>query len=163
MHALTVCCCRCSAAACSIALLQVEGKRAGRTGLRLSVWFAVHKRPAAGAASHRRYCRLAVTGPASNEKNQWLLQWRAGSVTAQCGAWQKQCLWAAQVTPELSLRPNEGSWNQRYGLLYIDQPVGTGFSTLGARPLLQTHAQRAAQHSTLPSPAEPRRPGLPST
>ena len=67
------------------------------------------------------------------------------------------------MTPELSLRPNEGSWNQRYGLLYIDQPVGTGFSTLGARPLLQTHAQRAAQHSTLPSPAEPRRPGPPST
>jgi len=54
------------------------------------------------------------------------------------------------VTPELSLRPNEGSWNQRYGLLYIDQPVGTGFSTLGARPLLQSHARSAplgAQHA----------------
>ena len=38
----------------------------------------------------------------------------------------------AQVTPELSLRPNEGSWNLRYGVLYIDQPIGTGFSTAGA-------------------------------
>ena len=36
-----------------------------------------------------------------------------------------------QVTPELSLRPNKGSWNLRYGVLYIDQPIGTGFSTAG--------------------------------
>lgn len=38
------------------------------------------------------------------------------------------------MTPELSLRPNEGSWNLRYGVLYIDQPIGTGFSTAGATP-----------------------------
>ncbi|KAK9835972.1 hypothetical protein WJX81_002745 [Elliptochloris bilobata] len=37
-----------------------------------------------------------------------------------------------RVTAELSLRPNEGSWNLRYGVLYIDQPVGTGFSTAGS-------------------------------
>ncbi len=32
------------------------------------------------------------------------------------------------VTRNLSLAENEGAWNRRAGLLFIDQPVGTGFS-----------------------------------
>ncbi|KAH8690935.1 Alpha/Beta hydrolase protein [Talaromyces proteolyticus] len=36
-----------------------------------------------------------------------------------------------------TLRPNEGSWNQNLNLLFLDQPVGTGFSSVGAG-ILQT-------------------------
>jgi hypothetical protein len=32
---------------------------------------------------------------------------------------------------DLTLRPNPGSWNRLYGLLYIEQPIGTGFSHCG--------------------------------
>ncbi|CAL8469775.1 g9317 [Coccomyxa elongata] len=33
----------------------------------------------------------------------------------------------------LNLEPNPGTWNRKYGLLFIDQPVGTGFSLAGKR------------------------------
>lgn len=36
------------------------------------------------------------------------------------------------VTTDLSLEPNLHSWNRRAGLLFIDQPVGTGFSIPGS-------------------------------
>jgi len=32
---------------------------------------------------------------------------------------------------DLTLRPNPGSWNRLYGLLYIEQPISTGFSLAG--------------------------------
>lgn len=35
------------------------------------------------------------------------------------------------VQPDLSLKKNPGAWNRRYGMLYIDQPVGVGFSKVG--------------------------------
>ncbi|KAI8473502.1 MAG: carboxypeptidase [Monoraphidium minutum] len=38
------------------------------------------------------------------------------------------------VQPDMSLEVNPGRWNRRYGTLYIDQPVGTGFSVRGTAP-----------------------------
>ena len=35
------------------------------------------------------------------------------------------------VTPNLKLIPNPGAWNRGAGLIFIDQPVGTGFSPSG--------------------------------
>lgn len=32
---------------------------------------------------------------------------------------------------DLTLRRNPGSWNRLYGLLYIEQPIGVGFSPKG--------------------------------
>ena len=34
---------------------------------------------------------------------------------------------------DLTLRTNPGSWNRLYGLLYIEQPIATGFSEAGER------------------------------
>lgn len=31
----------------------------------------------------------------------------------------------------LGLEPNAGAWNRQFGLLFIDQPIGTGFSPTG--------------------------------
>jgi vitellogenic carboxypeptidase-like protein len=32
---------------------------------------------------------------------------------------------------ELTLRPNLGTWNRLYGMLFVEQPIGTGFSLTG--------------------------------
>ena len=39
------------------------------------------------------------------------------------------------MTHNLSLEENAGAWNRRAGLLFIDQPVGTGFSVSGVPPV----------------------------
>jgi vitellogenic carboxypeptidase-like protein len=38
---------------------------------------------------------------------------------------------------DLSLQPNPGRWNRQYGMLFVDQPIGTGFSIAGEAPLQQ--------------------------
>lgn len=35
------------------------------------------------------------------------------------------------VTQDLGLAPWRGAWNRIFGLLFIDQPIGTGFSISG--------------------------------
>ena len=35
------------------------------------------------------------------------------------------------VTPDLELQPWRGAWNRIFGLLFIDQPIGTGYSIAG--------------------------------
>jgi len=37
---------------------------------------------------------------------------------------------------DLTLRSNPGSWNRLYGLLYIEQPISTGFSLAGKNNFL---------------------------
>lgn len=32
---------------------------------------------------------------------------------------------------DLTLQPNPGRWNRQYGMLFVDQPIGTGFSVAG--------------------------------
>lgn len=32
---------------------------------------------------------------------------------------------------DLTLKPNPGSWNRLYGMLFIEQPIGTGYSVRG--------------------------------
>ncbi|KAK9804643.1 hypothetical protein WJX73_003407 [Symbiochloris irregularis] len=40
-----------------------------------------------------------------------------------------------RVNQSLDLTPNPGSWNRKFGLLFIDQPIGTGFSPKGSRKI----------------------------
>ncbi len=35
------------------------------------------------------------------------------------------------LTPDLELVPRHGAWNRIFGLLFIDQPIGTGYSISG--------------------------------
>ena len=39
------------------------------------------------------------------------------------------------VQPNLRLKKNPGAWNFEAGLLFMDQPIGTGFSPAGAATL----------------------------
>eukprot|EP00200_Dunaliella_tertiolecta_P010739 CAMPEP_0202391350 /NCGR_PEP_ID=MMETSP1127-20130417/91786_1 /ASSEMBLY_ACC=CAM_ASM_000462 /TAXON_ID=3047 /ORGANISM="Dunaliella tertiolecta, Strain CCMP1320" /LENGTH=524 /DNA_ID=CAMNT_0048993775 /DNA_START=16 /DNA_END=1590 /DNA_ORIENTATION=+ len=45
---------------------------------------------------------------------------------------------------DLTLRTNPGSWNRLYGLLYIDQPIGTGFSNAGQQAIPDNEVNVAA-------------------
>jgi vitellogenic carboxypeptidase-like protein len=38
-----------------------------------------------------------------------------------------------QLQTDMTLRDNPGKWNRQYGLLFLDQPIGTGFSIAGAQ------------------------------
>lgn len=39
---------------------------------------------------------------------------------------------------DLTLRENPGSWNRLYGMLFFEQPIGTGFSKTGAQSFRQS-------------------------
>lgn len=39
------------------------------------------------------------------------------------------------MKPDGALYPNPGAWNQKINVLFLDQPVGTGFSPLGSGTL----------------------------
>jgi vitellogenic carboxypeptidase-like protein len=36
---------------------------------------------------------------------------------------------------DLTLQRNPGRWNRQYGMLFVDQPIGTGFSIAGSQPI----------------------------
>ena len=42
--------------------------------------------------------------------------------------WPFHRTWAFYVTDQLELKPRTTAWSLPYNVLYIDQPVGTGFS-----------------------------------
>lgn len=39
------------------------------------------------------------------------------------------------INPDFSLRPNPGSWSTHYGMLFVEQPIGVGFSSPGDQPI----------------------------
>ncbi|KAI3729321.1 hypothetical protein L6452_17977 [Arctium lappa] len=58
-----------------------------------------------------------------------------------------------QVTPPLDqnlqhpeLQPNPGSWNRIFGLLFLDNPIGTGFSIASTPEEIPTNQQAVARH-----------------
>lgn len=40
-----------------------------------------------------------------------------------------------QLQTDMTLRQNPGRWNRQYGMLFVDQPIGTGFSVAGSQPI----------------------------
>ncbi|CAK0783932.1 hypothetical protein CVIRNUC_007135 [Coccomyxa viridis] len=48
------------------------------------------------------------------------------------------------VNKSLQLAPNPGAWNRKYDLLFIDQPVGTGFSIAGEKGIPTDELEIAA-------------------
>lgn len=65
------------------------------------------------------------------------------------------CQAAQWVLNSLFIRttPPAGAWNRRSALLFIDQPVGAGFSTPGERPSPATRICRPGQPAGLGTPA----------
>uniref|UniRef100_A0A251VF46 Carboxypeptidase n=1 Tax=Helianthus annuus TaxID=4232 RepID=A0A251VF46_HELAN len=58
-----------------------------------------------------------------------------------------------RVTPSLThnveqlvLEPNPGSWNRIFGLLFLDNPIGTGFSIASTPEEIPTDQQTVAKH-----------------
>ncbi len=49
------------------------------------------------------------------------------------------------INDDLSLRRNENSWNSNANLLYVDQPVGTGYSRASSESHLVTSEEQIAE------------------
>eukprot|EP00775_Hariotina_reticulata_P013690 gene13690-13812_t len=49
-----------------------------------------------------------------------------------------------QLQPDMKLQDNPGKWNRRYGMLFIDQPIGTGFSIAGNQPIPNSELKLAS-------------------
>ena len=62
------------------------------------------------------------------------------------------------VTQDLGLAPWRGAWNRIFGLLFIDQPVGTGFSISG--DLQSLHDGPAKHESSMCQSCSPCRHGV---
>lgn len=50
------------------------------------------------------------------------------------------------VTKSLALEPNRGSWNRIFGLLFLDSPIGTGFSVAATPQEIPTDQNGVAKH-----------------
>ncbi|KAG4917451.1 hypothetical protein AAZX31_20G014100 [Glycine max] len=51
-----------------------------------------------------------------------------------------------RVTESLTLQPNPGAWNRIFGLLFLDSPIGTGFSVASTRQEIPTDQNGVAKH-----------------
>lgn len=52
-----------------------------------------------------------------------------------------------QLQTDMTLRQNPGRWNRQYGMLFVDQPIGTGFSVPGE--FMQQQKQQQKWHTPL--------------
>ncbi|KAJ9549088.1 hypothetical protein OSB04_021631 [Centaurea solstitialis] len=53
---------------------------------------------------------------------------------------------APSLNQTLELRPNPGSWNRIFGLLFLDNPIGTGFSIASTPEEIPTDQEGVARH-----------------
>ncbi|KAJ1385205.1 Serine carboxypeptidase, serine active site [Sesbania bispinosa] len=51
-----------------------------------------------------------------------------------------------RVTNSLTLQPNPGAWNRIFGLLFLDSPIGTGFSIASTPEEIPTDQNTVAKH-----------------
>ncbi|MED6226152.1 hypothetical protein PIB30_100669 [Stylosanthes scabra] len=50
------------------------------------------------------------------------------------------------ITQSLTLQPNSASWNRIFGLLFLDNPIGTGFSVASSPNEIPTDQKGVAKH-----------------
>ncbi|MED6175296.1 hypothetical protein PIB30_077072 [Stylosanthes scabra] len=50
------------------------------------------------------------------------------------------------LTESLTLEPNPGAWNKLFGLLFLDNPIGTGFSIASSPQEIPTDLEGVAKH-----------------
>lgn len=55
-----------------------------------------------------------------------------------------------QLQVDMTLRDNPGKWSRQYGMLFLDQPIGTGFSIAGARQMQTGRWQLPQSWSLVP-------------
>ncbi|MED6184120.1 hypothetical protein PIB30_044383, partial [Stylosanthes scabra] len=51
-----------------------------------------------------------------------------------------------RITQSITLEPNPGSWNNYFGLLFLDNPIGTGFSIASSPQEIPTDQKGIAKH-----------------
>jgi len=85
--------------------------------------------PATSAKLYYMYYEARATGPAVSLEGTPLILWLQGGpgCSSLIGNFYELGPW--RISEKLALISNPGAWNSKYGVLFIDNPVGTGFST----------------------------------
>lgn len=86
---------------------------------------------AAGPATSARlyYMYYEAISPATSLEDTPIILWLQGGpgCSSLIGNFYELGPW--RISEKLALVSNRGAWNSKYGVLFIDNPVGTGFST----------------------------------
>ncbi|KAL5553417.1 hypothetical protein UlMin_040818 [Ulmus minor] len=64
----------------------------------------------------------------------------------ELGPWQLVNNNSTGSEPSLVLKPNPGSWNRIFGLLFLDNPIGSGFSIAAKSEEIPKNSHSVAQH-----------------
>ncbi|GJP50830.1 hypothetical protein CLOM_g9987 [Closterium sp. NIES-68] len=69
-----------------------------------------------------------ATEPDSDQKDTPIILWLQGGPGCSSMIGNFYELGPYRISESLNIEPNPAPWNRRYGVLFIDNPVGTGFS-----------------------------------
>lgn len=77
----------------------------------------------------------ATDGPHPDERTAPIILWLQGGpgCSSLFGTFYLNGPFA--LSKDLRLRQNPGRWNRQYGMLFVDQPIGTGFSVAGTQKI----------------------------
>eukprot|EP00850_Spirogloea_muscicola_P002397 SM000009S23526 [mRNA] locus=s9:580204:583567:- [translate_table: standard] len=103
---------------------------------------------AAGSASRLFYTFYEASDPGGRPlRDTPLILWLNGGpgCSSLIGAFYELGPWRVAGV-DGRLVPNAGAWNRRYGVLFVDNPIGTGFSVVGPSETAPTDQARVAEH-----------------
>lgn len=87
----------------------------------------------------------ATDSPTPLEDTPWLLWLNGGpGCSSLIGCFYEIGPW--WVLEDGSVQPNRGAWNRRYGVLFVDNPVGTGFSVAANDDDVPKDQETVAKH-----------------
>ncbi|GAA0159021.1 serine protease [Lithospermum erythrorhizon] len=64
----------------------------------------------------------------------------------ELGPWRVSTSSGSNKTEQVELEPNPGPWNRLFGIIFLDNPIGTGFSIASSRSEIPTNQNDLAKH-----------------
>ncbi|CAH9140457.1 unnamed protein product [Cuscuta epithymum] len=95
------------------------------------------------------YTFYEARNPISTHSQTPLLIWLQGGpgCSSMIGNFYELGPWlVSRKTGRISLDPNPGSWNRIFGLLFLDNPIGTGFSVSASPEEIPRNQRDVARH-----------------
>ncbi|CAH9085638.1 unnamed protein product [Cuscuta epithymum] len=95
------------------------------------------------------YAFYEARNPISTHSQTPILIWLQGGpgCSSMIGNFYELGPWrVSRKTGPISLVPNPGSWNQRFGLLFLDNPIGVGFSISASPEEIPRNQRDVARH-----------------
>lgn len=64
----------------------------------------------------------------------------------ELGPWRVSTTFLSKNTEQVELEANPGPWNRLFGMVFLDNPIGTGFSIATSRSEIPTNQKDVAKH-----------------